>query len=45
MLQWKGFWRQFIIAPSEETFWETYRSDYERLQKWFDDNAEDLGSV
>lgn len=43
MLQWDGFWRQFIIAPSQEMFWDNYRSDYERLQNWFDEHAEDLG--
>lgn len=45
MLQWDGFWRQFIIAPSQEDFWDDYRSDYELLQKWFDDHAEDLASA
>ncbi|MEO0475978.1 MAG: hypothetical protein AAF085_08445 [Planctomycetota bacterium] len=45
MLQWEGFWRQFIVAPENETFWDDYRSDYERLQKWFDDHAEDLGQA
>jgi DNA-binding protein Fis len=43
MMQWEGFWRQFIVAPAIETFWEEHRSDYEVLQKWFDDHAEDLG--
>lgn len=43
MLQWEGFWRQFILAPADETFWDEYQSDYERLQDWFDENAEDLG--
>ncbi len=44
MLQWEGFWRQFIIAPADEkAFWDDYQSDYERLQNWFDENAEDLG--
>lgn len=43
MLQWDGFWRQFIIAPADETFWDDYRSDYELLQNWFDEHAEDLG--
>lgn len=45
MLQWKGFWRQFIVAPAEEEFWEAYGSDYDLLQKWFDDNAEAIGSA
>jgi hypothetical protein len=45
MLQWEGFWRQFIVAPEDEAFWDTYRSDYEVLQKWFDDHAEDIGSA
>lgn len=43
MLQWDGFWRQFIIAPADETFWDVYRSDYELLQNWFDEYAEDFG--
>lgn len=45
MLQWQGFWRQFIVAPADEAFWETYGSDYERLQDWFDENAEDIGTA
>ncbi|MFK7790123.1 MAG: hypothetical protein AB8C95_11610 [Phycisphaeraceae bacterium] len=45
MMQWEGFWRQFIVAPSDDTFWEAHRSDYETLQKWFDDHAADLGSA
>lgn len=45
MLQWEGFWRQFIVAPTEETFWDEYRSDYERLQDWFDEHAKDLGTA
>ena len=45
MLQWEGFWRQFIVAPEVEQFWEDYRSDYELLQKWFDDHAEELGTA
>lgn len=45
MMQWEGFWRQFIVAPSDDAFWEAHRSDYEALQKWFDDHAEDLGSA
>lgn len=45
MLQWEGFWRQFIVAPEDETFWDDHRSDYQRLEKWFDDHAEDLGTV
>ena len=45
MLQWEGFWRQFIVAPTQEDFWDDYRSDYETLQKWFDDHAEDIGSA
>lgn len=43
MLQFEGFWRQFIVAPADESFWDEYRSDYERLQKWFDNHAEELG--
>ena len=45
MLQWEGFWRQFIVAPEIEQFWEDYRSDYELLQKWFDDHAEDISTA
>jgi len=45
MLQWEGFWRQFIVAPPHESFWEKHRSDYEALQQWFDDHAEDIGSA
>ena len=45
MLQWEGFWRQFIVAPTEEAFWDEYRSDYERLQNWFDEHAKDLGTA
>ena len=45
MLQSEGFWRQFIIAPSDEQFWDEYRSDYERLQDWFDEHAEAIGSA
>ena len=45
MMQLEGFWRQFIVAPAEETFWDDNRSDYETLQKWFDDHAEDIGSA
>jgi len=45
MLQWDGFWRQFIVAPEDESFWDTYRSDYEALQQWFDDHAQDIGSA
>jgi hypothetical protein len=45
MLQWEGFWRQFIVAPEDEQFWDTYRSDYELLQNWFDEHAEDIGSA
>lgn len=42
MIQWNGFWRQFIVAPADETFWESRREDYDRLQKWFDDHTEDV---
>lgn len=45
MIQWEGFWRQFIAAPVKESFWDHRRSDYERLQKWFDDHAEELGEA
>ncbi|MEM6507447.1 MAG: hypothetical protein AAF711_18575 [Planctomycetota bacterium] len=45
MIQWEGFWRQFIVPPSDETFWELHRSDYERLQQWFDEHAEDIGTA
>ena len=46
MMQWEGFWRQFIVPPSnDDTFWEARRSDYEALQKWFDDHAQDFGSA
>lgn len=46
MLQWDGFWRQFIVAPpQDESFWDNHRSDYEALQKWFDDHAEDISSA
>lgn len=45
MLQWEGFWRQFIVAPTDESFWDAYGSDYELLQKWFDDNAEDISTA
>ena len=45
MLQWEGFWRQFIVAPQDETFWDDHRSDYERLEQWFDEHAEDLGTA
>lgn len=45
MMQSEGFWRQFIIAPADEQFWDENRSDYERLQDWFDDHAEDIGSA
>ena len=45
MMQWEGFWRQFIVAPDDEQFWEAHRSDYELLQKWFDDNAGDLAAA
>lgn len=45
MMQWEGFWRQFIVAPKDDQFWEAHRSDYERLQKWFDDNAKDIASA
>jgi len=42
MVQWEGLWKQFIVAPIDEAFWDTRRSDYELLQKWFDEHAEDL---
>lgn len=42
MIQWNGYWRQFIVSPSDESFWDTRRSDYEKLQQWFDDHAEEL---
>ena len=45
MMQWEGFWRQFIVAPADEQFWEAHQSDYELLQKWFDDNAGDLATA
>ena len=45
MLQWEGFWRQFIAAPKDESFWEARLSDYERLQKWFDDYAKELSEA
>jgi DNA-binding protein Fis len=45
MMQWEGFWRQFIVAPDDDQFWEAHQSDYERLQKWFDDNAGDLATA
>lgn len=44
MVRWEGYWRQFIVAPTDTTFWEARRSDYERLQRWFDDHAEELVS-
>lgn len=45
MMQSDGFWRQFIVAPADETFWDRHRSDYERLQNWFDEHAADLQDV
>jgi hypothetical protein len=45
MVQWDGYWRQFIVAPADPTFWEHRRSDYERLQQWFDEHAEELTSA
>ncbi|MFN3168281.1 MAG: hypothetical protein ACE37H_14575 [Phycisphaeraceae bacterium] len=45
MVQWEGYWRQFIVAPADASFWDTRRSDYERLQQWFDEHAEELTSA
>ncbi|MGB0768675.1 MAG: hypothetical protein ACPGYV_13320 [Phycisphaeraceae bacterium] len=45
MMQHEGFWRQFILAPDDERFWDETRSDYERLQNWFDEHAEDLAAA
>lgn len=42
MIQWEGYWRQFIIEPVIEGFWDGRRTDYELLQKWFDENAQAL---
>lgn len=42
MVQWEGCWRQFIVAPSDEAFWDTRRSDYEKLKQWFDEHAKGL---
>ncbi len=42
MVQWEGYWRQFVVAPQDPAFWESRRSDYERLQQWFDEHAEEL---
>ncbi|MEM1354911.1 MAG: hypothetical protein AAGC44_08625 [Planctomycetota bacterium] len=44
MIQWEGVWKQFIVAPSDETFWNTRESDYRELQNWFDDHAKEIGS-
>lgn len=45
MLQSEGFWRQFILAPADPDFWDTRRSDYDKLQRWFDDHAGQLVSA
>ncbi len=45
MVQWEGYWRQFIVAPEDPSFWDARRSDYEKLQRWFDDHAEELTSA
>lgn len=42
MLQFEGFWQQFLVAPPEEEFWDDRQSDYELLQDWFDEHAEAL---
>lgn len=45
MIQWEGLWRQFIVAPSDDHFWNERLSDYELLQKWFDEHAEAIGDA
>lgn len=42
MVQWQGYWRQFVVAPADPAFWDNRRSDYQRLLNWFDEHAGDL---
>jgi len=44
MVQWEGYWRQYVVEPSMSNFWEGRRADYERLQRWFDEHAAQLSA-
>ena len=39
MVKSDGYWRQFIVSPSDRSFWIKRRADYEALQRWFDEHA------
>lgn len=42
MLKHDGHWRQFIVAPTERTFWDKRRADFDALQSWFDEHAREV---
>lgn len=44
MIQWDGIWKQFLIEPSDDDFWDSRESDYAELQHWFDEHAEEIAS-